>query len=135
MVYMLNEKSIAKSPSIYTSREVMDKFVKAAVRASVSGLKNIRIHESIGTNLYNIELAENYLIYNWLNDDSVDADLKNRFRQLSVSTPLLTNQELDEFDLFERSEFHLEFDEDRIQVFGIGAAYLYDKLSASFETS
>lgn len=134
MVYMFNELSLSKVNSISDARNVLETFVKSSIRAKEFGFTEIRLHESSIQNLYQLSLLDGYRIDSWLNDAEVNSDLQDGFRELISTYPLITEDEISEKDIYERSEFHKTLDEKKYQVFGLGAAHVYGTLSVSLTT-
>jgi len=131
---MFNELSLSKVNSVLIARNVLETFVRSSIRAKEVGFTEIRLHEKIMQNLYQLSLLEGYRIDNWLNDKEVNFDLRDKFKEIISTYPLITTEEISEGELFEMSEFHITLDEKRSQVFGLGAAYVYGTLAASLST-
>jgi len=132
MNYTFNELSIKKFDNVYDAKNVLEKFILTTVKAKEIGFEVLRINETVGNNLYNLELTDNYLICNWLADENVDNVLKEKFRNLFTISPLISYNDLDELNLYKNSEFKLNFNSENLNVFGLGAAYLLDTLAISF---
>ncbi len=132
MIYILNELSVKKFDSIYSGKIALEKFIITSIKAKEIGFDELRLHETFGHNLYSFILADDYLIQHWLNDNDVNCDLKDKFRELVTTSPLITNDELKELYLFNRSEFKISLNSLNFEVFGLGAAYLLETLSISF---
>ncbi|MBN2442783.1 MAG: hypothetical protein JXJ04_15610 [Spirochaetales bacterium] len=129
MDYTLNELSIKKLENIHKAREILQRFISTCVQAKEAiGLKDLRIYEKLGNNLYHIELAENYLLSQWLNDPEVEKELKDRLRIITTSSPLITE---DYLKVYEVSDFSY----DGHTVYGLGAAVIIDTIAVSFLTS
>lgn len=133
MVYMFNELSLSLANSVKDARNVLDTFVKSSIRAKDYGLTEIRLHESL-QNVYQLTLFDGYRIDTWLKDANVNSDIQDKFREIVSSTPLITSEEISEIELYERSEFHKVLDEQKFQVFGLGAAHIYGTLVLSLAT-
>lgn len=129
MDYTLNELSIKKHETILGAREILHRFISTCIQAKETiSFKDLRIYEQLGNNLYHIELAENYFLSQWLNDPEVKKELKDRFRIITTSTPLITE---DYLEAYEVSEFlyngHI--------VYGLAAALIIDTIAVSFLTN
>lgn len=129
MDYTLNELSIKTQETIHEAREILQRFIATAIHAKEAiGFKDLRIYEKLGNNLYHIELAESYFLSQWLNDPEVEKELKDRFRIITTSTPLITE---DYLEAYEVSEFLY----DGHIVYGLAAALIIDTIAVSFLTS
>src|SRR5688572_16506858 len=106
MVYMFNELSFTQVNSLAEARKVLEVFVKATIRAKELGFFEIRLHENSLQNLYQLILYPGYRVDTWLNDPEIDVDLRDSFREIITVSPLITDDELVENELYERSEFH-----------------------------
>ena len=133
MVYMFNELSLSKVNAISDARNVLEAFVKSSIRAKEFGFTEIRLHESV-KDLYQFNLLDNYRIDTWLKDNEVDYDIRDRFRDIVANPPLLREDEINEKEVYERSEFHKTIDENKHSVFGLGAAHVYGTLAISLAT-
>jgi hypothetical protein len=134
MVYMFNELSLIQVNSISDARNVLEAFVKSSIKAKEFGFTEIRLHENSLQNLYQLSLCEEYRIDNWLSDKEVNSDLKDRFKEIITTFPLITNEEISEKEIYESSEFFKIIDSDKHRVFGLGAAYVYGTLATSIAT-
>ncbi|MCI0470744.1 MAG: hypothetical protein L0Y73_03700 [Candidatus Aminicenantes bacterium] len=107
-------------------------FIETCVAASRIGLPHVRLHKSIGNNLSNLELAPGYFLYNWLNTAKDDV-LKDRFRDIITSSPLITDNEPIKKEERERADFQISITGGRPRTAeGLGAAYLLDTVAVSF---
>lgn len=122
-------------------------FVKTFAAASEMGLTQLRLHKYIGDNLYQLELAPGYLVSTWLSSSSAEMtasrdlgsgdpandDLKDRFKEILTSAPLITENEPIEKEENERSSFEISLDgKEYKKAEGLGAAYLLDTIALSF---
>ncbi|MBA3665931.1 MAG: hypothetical protein H0W61_17265 [Bacteroidetes bacterium] len=112
----------------------LEAFVKATIRAKELGFFEIRLHEDSIQNLYHLLLYPGYRIDTWLVDKEINSDLRDSFKEIIATFPLLTNGELIENELYERSEFHKEINNVKLRVYGLGAAHVYGTLSVSLLT-
>ena len=131
---MFNELSLEKVNTKQAAKDILEQFVKSSIRAAEFGFNEIRLYEKTLQNLYQIPLYSNYNIDNWLNDIDVNSDLRERFREITTSFPLITEAEIKENELYQRSEFHKNINVRKLQVWGLGAAYIYNTLSISMDT-
>ncbi|MDQ3108294.1 MAG: hypothetical protein M3R17_00220 [Bacteroidota bacterium] len=134
MVYMFNELSLSKLSSVSEVRTVLEKFVKCYIEAKSLGFSELRLHEYSLQNLYQLSLHDNYRIDSWLRDKEVNPDLRLRFQEIVSTFPLITQEEIIEKELYDRSDFHKEIENLFHQVFGLGAAYTYGTLAISLAT-
>ena len=130
---MFNELSLSKVNSISDARNVLETFVKSSIKAKEFGFAEIRLHESV-KDLYQFNLLENYRIDTWLKDNDVDYDIRDRFRDIVANPPLLKKEEINEKEVYERSEFLKTIDDNKYPVFGLGAAHIYGTLAISLAT-
>ena len=131
MVYMLNELSMSKVGSDETVRKLLAQFVKAAVAAERLGFQELRLLDRILPDLFQMNLLDEYSIGTWLQDKRVDHDLRDRFRGIVTASPLIKEEELEAFELYSRSEFFKSIEGTHYQVWGLGAAHVYDSLAIS----
>ena len=132
--YIFNELSVKDTLlTVHDAQKVLEQFIKVTGRAKSMGFDQIRISESLGKNLFNLKLLENYAVSNWLKDSEVNNDLKDKFRLIFANPPLLKDNEISEIDLFEYSEFFVTLDNQKYRVYGLGVAYIKDTLAVSFQ--
>lgn len=130
---MFNELSLAPVNSREEARTILEDFVRASILAEEFGFNEIRLHEMV-QNIYQFTLIEGYRIDTWLQDEVVNVDVKDRFREIISTFPLITETELNEKAVYDTSEFHKELDGQKKQVFGLGAASIYRTLAISLNT-
>ncbi|MFI5137865.1 MAG: hypothetical protein ACHQIM_08550 [Sphingobacteriales bacterium] len=135
MVYMFNELSLAKVSSKELVYDILENFIRTVIRAKEIGFSEIRLHERSLPNLYQIDISHDYNIGLWLNDGRVSRDLRDNFRAILTSTPLIKESETSEIDFYSRSEFYKILDNIKYQVWGLGAAFIYNTLSVSLATN
>jgi len=111
---------------------MMQHFVKSVVSAQSVGLQRVRIPEDLGQNLFSLDLAPDYSVGSWLNDERVDRDLRDRFRLIVANPPLLSADEVEAADLFARSIFCLTEPAGTPEAKGFGVAHLRATLLLSF---
>jgi hypothetical protein len=134
MECIFNELSARPVATVTEAYDVMYRFVQAVSVVQQLGLRQVRIPEEVGHNLFSLPLAPDYAVGAWLNDERVDRDLKDRFRLIVANPPLLTAEEIDTLTLFEQSVFCLVEPAGTPEAKGFGAAYLSDKLLLSLFT-
>lgn len=134
MFYIFNELSLTKIQlnSIEEAKKILEEFIKTSIIANEYGFDELRIHESIH-NLYNLNLLENYRIDTWLNDKDVNNDIKDKFREIITSSPLIKENELDELNIYEWSEFSINFNNIDETVYGLGASHIFKTISFSLD--
>ncbi|MCK4763227.1 MAG: hypothetical protein KAW12_13605 [Candidatus Aminicenantes bacterium] len=125
----------------YDANEGIKLFVQTFGEASAMGINQLRLHKDIGDNLYRLELAPGYLVSHWLQygtgepaaEWGLKEDIKNRFREIMTSAPLITGDEPIEKEENERSIFEIPLPGEKTkQAEGLGAAYLLDTAALSF---
>ena len=131
---MFNELSLVQVNSIADAQKILETFIKATIRASALGFTEMRLYENVLENLFQLDLFDGYRIDVWLNDRSVNSDLKLRFREIIANPPLLNEDDFKEKEFYEWSIFHLDIDSMKCQVYGLGAAYIFGTLSISLST-
>lgn len=132
---MFNELSLMHpTVSVEAVQLLLEGFVRSCVRARELGLEDLRLHERSIPNLYYVQLHNDYNIDTWLRDNRVSNDLRNRFREIVTSSPLVKDIETDQHERYHNSEFRKSLDRTTYQVWGLGAAYIFDTLSISFAT-
>jgi hypothetical protein len=134
MIYMFNELSLTQVNSISDARLVLETFIKSSIKAKEIGFTELRLYENSIHNLYEIYLFDNYRIDNWLKDGEVNPDLKTRFREIITNSPLITNEEISLKELYQWSVFQKAHNNQIAQVWGLGAAYIYDSLALSLNS-
>jgi len=132
--YIFNELStpFATKPEAKTGLKT---FIRACIKVGELGLHTLRLPETIGQNLYNLQVAPNYLISQWLQEPEVEedlADLKDRFREIATYSPLMTDEEPIAKEFSSRSEFRIMLENHTKLAEGLGAAHLLGTLSLSF---
>ena len=130
--YMLNELSIDSVSTIPEIREILKQFVLATVKANRAGFRDLRIYLDSGSILYSLPFMDDYKMSDWLNDPSVNFDMKAKFRDILSSSPLVRPEELIEIDIYNRSEFQHTHEGITKVAHGLGAAYIHQTLCLSF---
>jgi hypothetical protein len=132
---MFNELSLLhKAATIEGALTILEQFAKSCIRANEIGLGDLRLHENYLSNLYNIPIHDNYNVDIWLKDNRVNEDLRNRFKEILTSYPLIHESEIDQSNQYKISEFYKKLDGRRFQVWGLGAAYIFGTFSLSLPT-
>jgi len=134
MIYMFNELSVQELDSKEAVIKTLENFVRGIIRAKEYNVTELRLHERSLDNLYRINLYDNYRIDYWLKDSGVSDDIKDRFREIVTSNPLIKEDEMESVGLYNRSEFFKDLNGVITKVYGLGAAYICDTLSVSLYT-
>jgi hypothetical protein len=140
----------------YAANEGIKTFIKTFAAASHMGINQLRLHKNIGENLYNLELAPGYYVSHWLHtfthtdkqtkeksrsrpgetieDEALNEDLRNRFKEILTTSPMITDNEPIEKETNERSTFEISIPgkPKLIDAEGLGAAFLLDTIALSF---
>lgn len=135
MECIFNELSAQPVGTVPEAYDMMSHFIQAVSAARQMGIRQVRIHEELGQNLFSLLLAPDCTIGTWLNDERVNGDLRNQFRLITANPPLLTVNEVDAMRLFERSLFCLTAPAGVPEAKGFGAAYLSSNLLLSLLSS
>lgn len=133
MIVMFNENSFSQQSSVNQAKEMMKTFVDTFITASRNGINEVRLHQNFG-GFYSQQIAPNYLISQWVEDASVDKPLRTKFRTIAVKSPLILENEIQELDEYSSSEFSIEIDGNLHTCFGLGASFVCDTLSFSFNS-
>lgn len=128
MRFYLNELSFEGLPDDpYLLEKDVRLFVKRCLMMKGLGFKELRSH------IYplNIELAPGKLLNNWVKDrNSGNRELKAKFKNLSLNSPLFHESEA---DLTAKNDYSNFLFKDQ-KAYGLGAAYLSDSVVISFAT-
>lgn len=116
----------------YAAQKGLKNFILTHIKLDELGLGKLCLPEQIGNKLFNLELATNYQVSNWLYDKTIDEDLKNKLRNILTDAPFITDDEPSEQETNERSEFKTKLGNQYQIAEGLGAAYLLDTLCLSF---
>jgi hypothetical protein len=127
--FYLNELSLEKVDNKEQAQEVVAIFTKSAAALRQYGLGSLRHSEIL--NLKNVEIAENYFIYTWLSDHSVDAELRRRFKGIVTQAPILRESDSKLLEKSGRTDVYY----DTKQALGMTAAYNDDSITLSFGSS
>lgn len=128
-IYIFNELS-SPFATITEAKEHLATFINICFKARGLGFKALHLHENIGKSLYELPIAPNYTVSQWLQDS--EEDVKNKFREIITKTPLITDDYPFEKERNEQSEFKIEINHETQFADGLGAAYLLETLCVSF---
>jgi len=135
MMFTFNELSLHhKAVSVEMAYANIERFVLACIEARRLGLGDLRLNDSHLPHLYTIPVYPGYNIDQWLNDERIDEVLRSQFREIVTSSPLINEDEVTAMELYSRSEFKKDLDGETHQVWGLGAAYIFDTLALSIAT-
>ena len=134
MIYMFNELSVSTVNSRERVCTVMETFVVTNIKAKDAGLDDLRIHEKSLPGIFHLNLSADYNIDTWLNDNRISSDLRDNFRLIATTSPLVKGTDIEQDEEYSRSEFFKNLDEKEHQVWGLGATYIYDTIGFSLTT-
>ncbi len=129
--YIFNELSITIFANKYEAKAGLKTFIQTCVKVKELGFNTLRLHENIG-NIYQLEIAPNYLISHWLTDSDVADDLKDSFREIIFYSPLINDDYPIAKERNSLSEFKIKLGDEVKFADGLGAAYLLETLCVSF---
>ena len=122
---VLNELSLKNPVSdIPAARKLMSELISTLRQAKISGVKILRTSNKIDY----LELAPNYPIARWRNDQEVDKEEIRFFKTLVTKAPFWTDEFQEFKDVFDLSEIRYEGE----IVNSIGFALIIDGLPVSF---
>lgn len=117
----------------YRANEKMEQFVEMVATARQKGFRNIRSHYDSNQ----IELTENYSLYDWFNNKDISENHKN-FLYGMITLPFIRDEDkviqeeyINSYFYFEDKEHHIE----KTECLGLAASYLYNSLSISLSAS
>lgn len=128
-IYIFNELSSPFATKIEAKKHLVT-FLNTCFKAREFGFNVLHLHENIGKSLYELSIASDYTISQWLQDS--EEDIKNQFREISTKMPLITDDYPIEKERNELSEFKIVLNHQKQFANGLGAAYLLDTLCVSF---
>lgn len=130
MDYYLNEISLTPVADQTSAREMMATFVKLCSTLRGWGFGSLRL--SRDHEIKQFAICESYCVYDWFKDETVDIDLRRRFRSIATQAPLVPDSEPTLLEKQALSEFSLP----NIQgpVFGLGIAFLTGSLAVSLRS-
>jgi hypothetical protein len=133
MELLFNELSIAVPyADKYLAKDIMKQFVEAVKAARPKGFRKIRSH--YGSN--QIKLADNYSLYDWLNDKNVPEEYRNTLYGM-ITLPFIKKEDEEIEDQYIEANYYFESKEDFIEktaCLGLASAYLYETLCISLST-
>ncbi|MDR2773627.1 MAG: hypothetical protein LBC19_02585 [Tannerella sp.] len=133
MEMMFNELSVMSAADKYTAQNKLALFAKTANRARKEGFRHIRSHYDTNQ----IRLAEDYTLFDWLNDKSVPKDYRDYMYGMIV-LPFIKEDDMEIEEHYVAANYYFE-DKDanisKTECLGLAAAYLYETLSISLSTS
>lgn len=125
---MFNELSVKEYSSREVANERMALFVRVCRALNRIGFRSLRLHEDIGDNLFNIRIAENYQVSQWIEQHN-EREITNGFRDLVTSAPLINE---DDPSLLEHwGSIEYTFGEE--EAHGLGAAHHLDTIAVSLK--
>lgn len=132
MDYLVFNELSAPFENRFKANDGIKFFIETCIAASRKGLTNVRLQKNIGDNLFNLELAPGYFLHNWLHT-GIDDVLKDRFREIITSSPLITDDEPIEKEKNELASFLISVDgRNPRSAEGLGAAFLLETVAVSF---
>lgn len=122
---VLNELSLHPlARDVYAARQRMEAFVQTMNVATRQGVKGML---RTSTDFNAEELAPDYPVVRWVNDRTVEPDLRNFYLKLATNAPF--------FDSSIQESFYLsDFFWGEEQAIGLGVAFLLDALAVSFRS-
>src|SRR5579859_1259350 len=126
---VLNELSLRPlARDVYAARQRMAEFVQTINVATRQGFRGML---RTSTDFNAEELAPDYPVMRWVNDKSVEPDLRNFYLKLATNAPFL----IDVHDSSIQESFGLsDFFWGEEQAIGLGVAFLLDALAVSFRS-
>lgn len=131
---IFNELSAQPVATIEDACGTLAHFVNAWSAIQPFGMQRIRLPEDMGNGLYYLKLAPDYSVGSWLNDERVEFNIRERFRQIVANPPLISENEIETLSLFQRSEFCLTEAGGKPVARGFGVAWLSNQLLISLLT-
>lgn len=89
--FYFNELSIMPVADRQTARQIIKNFIYCAAGLRRYGFNALRMTENL--NLNNIEIATNYFIYHWREDEEVPRELQTRFRSIVTQVPIINKDD------------------------------------------
>jgi hypothetical protein len=122
-VYIFNEISTTPFANVYQARKGLETFINTCAKARDLGFQTLRLHECIG-NFYDLQIAPDYMVSQWLQDSEVEDDLKDSFRDIIFYSPLINDNEPIAKERSSLSEFKIMVGDEAKLADALGAAYL-----------
>jgi len=126
---VLNELSLRPlARDVYAARKRMTEFVQTMNMATMQGVRRmLRTSSDFNTE----ELAPDYPVMRWVNDKSVEPDLRNFYLKLATNAPFLVDVNDSSIqDSFGLSDFFWGEE----QAIGLGVAFLLEALAVSLHS-
>jgi hypothetical protein len=130
-IYIFNELSTPFS-SVEQAKNELEYFINTCMEANSLGFKMLHLHQNIGKDFYQLQIAPSYTMFQWLQDSNIEKELKSRFRSITTRTPLITDDYPIEKERNYLSEFKIEINHKTRFADGLGVAYLLETLCVSF---
>lgn len=130
-VYIFNELSITPFTNRHEAKEGLKTFIQTCVKVRELGFKTLHLHENIG-NLYDLQIAPDYKVSQWLQDSEIDKTLQDQFRSILTKSPLINDYYPIAKEKNELSEFKIKLDDEVKLAEGLGYACLLETLCVSF---
>ncbi len=130
MIYLRNFK--APFSSVEQAKNELEYFINTCMKANSLGFKMLHLHQNIGKDFYQLQIAPNYTMCQWLQSSGIKKELKSRFRSITTRTPLINDEEPIAKERNTLSEFKIRVDDEIKMADGLGAAYLLGTLCVSF---
>lgn len=130
-IYIFNELS-TPFYSVEQAKNELAYFINTCMKANSLGFEMLHLHQNIGKYLFQLQIAPNYTLSQWLQDSGIEKELKSRFRSITTQTPLITDDYPIEKERNELSEFKIEINHKTEPANGLGAAFLLETLCVSF---
>ena len=128
-IYIFNELS-SPFATRTEAKEHLAIFINLCFKARALGLKALHLHENIGKSFYDLPIAPDYTVSQWLLNS--EEDVKNQFREITAKAPLITDDYPVEKERNERSEFKIAINHQMQFSDGLGVAYLLETFCVSF---
>ena len=126
---ILNEQSLPFA-SMSDCDTHLPEFFKILIHAFKHNMKSLRVTEFFDSGWYNVQIADNVVVRNWIT--AQDDDYKTRLRTIinKTESPQIPPTDIEAEHNEKLSEFHLKQDT-RIQTPSLGAAFLLKQLAIS----
>lgn len=129
---ILNEESLPFN-SISDCKTHLPEFFTILIHAFKHNMKSLRVTESFDSGWYNLQLADNFFLRDWVT--AQENDYKTRLKTIinKTDSPQIPLSEIEAAHNEKLSEFLLKHD-NRIQTPSLGAALLLNQLAISFRS-
>jgi hypothetical protein len=132
MELVFNELSITLVADKYTAAHTMKLFADVVNEARKKGFKHIRSHYDTNQ----IMLAEDYTLFDWLNDKSVSKNYRDYMYGIIVR-PFIKEEDIEIVEQYVEANYYFEdkaANINKTECLGLASAYLYETLSVSLST-